>query len=52
MLGRREAEHDAVAVKDLRDPDGTQIEVPRRDVAGWLQARREQAVHDHPGVNR
>lgn len=41
MLGRREAEHDAVAVKDLRDPDGTQIEVPRREVAGWLQARRE-----------
>lgn len=41
MLGRREAEHDAVAVKDLRDPEGTQIEVLRRDVAGWLQARRE-----------
>ena len=41
MLGAREAEHDAVAVKDLRDPDGTQIEVPRREVAGWLQARRE-----------
>lgn len=41
MLGKREAEHDAVAVKDLRDPDGTQIEVPRREVAGWLQARRE-----------
>ena len=52
MLGRREAEHDAVAVKDLRDPDGTQTEVPRREVAGWLQARREQGPHDHPGVNR
>lgn len=42
MLGRREAEHDAVAVKDLRDPAGMQIEVPRREVAGWLQARREE----------
>ncbi|MFA5882227.1 MAG: histidine--tRNA ligase [Acidimicrobiia bacterium] len=52
MLGRREAEHDAVAVKDLRDPDGTQTEVPRREVAGWLQARREQDPHHDPGVNR
>ncbi|MFM8304872.1 MAG: histidine--tRNA ligase, partial [Actinomycetota bacterium] len=34
MLGPREAEHDAVAVKDLRDPAGTQVEIPRRDVAG------------------
>ena len=41
MLGRREAEHDAVAVKDLRDPDGTQHELGRREVAGWLAARRE-----------
>ena len=47
MLGKREAEHDAVAVKDLRDPDGTQIEVLRRDVAGWLQARREAHRDDH-----
>ncbi len=47
MLGRREAEHDAVAVKDLRDPDGTQIEVLRRDVAGWLQARREAHRSGH-----
>lgn len=39
MLGLREAEHGAVAVKDLRS--GKQVEVPRDAVAGWLQERRE-----------
>jgi histidyl-tRNA synthetase len=42
MLGREEAEHDAVAVKDLRSAAGEQREVPRRELAGWLQARREE----------
>jgi histidyl-tRNA synthetase len=50
MLGRREAEHDAVVVKDLRDPDGTQREVPRRELAGWLQrlveGTRRPATYD------
>ncbi|MFI5045581.1 MAG: histidine--tRNA ligase [Acidimicrobiia bacterium] len=40
MLGAREAEHGAVAVKDLRT--GEQVEVPRGQLAGWLQARREE----------
>ncbi len=40
MLGRDEAERSAVAVKDLRT--GTQVEVPRAQLAGWLQARRER----------
>jgi histidyl-tRNA synthetase len=40
MLGRREAEHDAVAVKDLQS--GEQRELPRRELAGWLQAQVEQ----------
>ena len=40
MLGRQEAERGAVAVKDLRS--GEQVEVPRAQLAGWLQARREQ----------
>jgi histidyl-tRNA synthetase len=39
MLGAREAERRAVAVKDLRS--GEQVEVPRDAVAGWLQERRE-----------
>ncbi len=51
MLGRREAEHDAVAIKDLRDPAGTQRELPRRELAGWLQARREDARHETPGAD-
>ena len=40
MLGRDEAERSAVAVKDLRT--GTQVEVPRAQLAGWLQTRREE----------
>jgi histidyl-tRNA synthetase len=43
MLGRREAEHDAVAVKDLRSETGEQRELPRRELAGWLQSQREVA---------
>jgi len=39
ILGRREAEHDAVAVKDLQS--GEQRELPRRELAGWLQAQVE-----------
>jgi histidyl-tRNA synthetase len=50
MLGRREATHDAVAVKDLRDPDGAQLEVPRREVAGWIRARCEGAHREHQGA--
>jgi histidyl-tRNA synthetase len=40
MVGRAEAERDAVAVKDLRA--GTQVEVPGAALAGWLQSRREE----------
>ena len=40
MLGRDEAERSAVAVKDLRT--GAQVEVPRAQLAGWLQTRREE----------
>jgi histidyl-tRNA synthetase len=40
MLGRAEAERDAVAVKDLRS--GAQVEVSREALAAWLQARREE----------
>jgi histidyl-tRNA synthetase len=40
MLGRNEAERDAVAVKDLRS--GEQVEVPRDALAGWLQARKDE----------
>jgi histidyl-tRNA synthetase len=40
MVGRDEAARDAVAVKDLRS--GEQVEVPRAQLAGWLQARREE----------
>jgi len=43
MLGRDEATRAAVAVKDLAT--GTQIEVPREQVAGWIRARREEAEH-------
>jgi histidyl-tRNA synthetase len=42
MLGAREAEHDAVGVKDLRDPDGTQRDVPRREVVGFLRQALER----------
>ena len=41
MLGRREAEHDAVAVKDLRSEAGDQRELPRRELAGWLRNQQE-----------
>jgi histidyl-tRNA synthetase len=40
MLGREEAERSAVAVKDLHT--GAQVEVPRAQLAAWLQSRREQ----------
>jgi histidyl-tRNA synthetase len=40
MLGRNEAERDAVAVKDLRS--GEQVEVPREALAAWLQARKDE----------
>ena len=39
LLGRQEAEHDAVAVKDMQS--GDQQEVPRQLVAGWLRERLE-----------
>jgi histidyl-tRNA synthetase len=39
VLGRQEAEHDAVSVKDMQS--GEQLEVPRELVAGWLQERLE-----------
>ena len=42
MLGRDEATRGAVAVKDLRS--GEQVEVPRAQLAGWLQTRREQGA--------
>jgi len=42
MLGRAEAEHNAVAVKDLRT--GEQVEVPSDALVGWLQLRREQEL--------
>jgi histidyl-tRNA synthetase len=47
ILGRREAEHDAVAVKDLRS--GEQRELPRRELAGWLQAQVEDEHGSRPG---
>jgi histidyl-tRNA synthetase len=40
MLGRDEAARGAVVVKDLRTSD--QVEVHLTQLAGWLQARREQ----------
>jgi histidyl-tRNA synthetase len=39
MLGRAEAERDAVAVKDLRS--GEQVEVPHEALLAWLQQRHE-----------
>jgi histidyl-tRNA synthetase len=42
MLGRAEAERDAVAVKDLRN--GEQVEVDRATLVAWLQARREEEL--------
>jgi len=39
MLGKREAGHNAVGVKDMES--GEQVEVPRQLVAGWIQERRE-----------
>jgi histidyl-tRNA synthetase len=39
VLGRHEAEHAAVSVKDMQS--GEQVEVPRELVAGWLQERLE-----------
>jgi histidyl-tRNA synthetase len=39
LLGRQEAEREAVAVKDMAS--GDQVEVPRQLVAGWLRERLE-----------
>jgi histidyl-tRNA synthetase len=39
LIGRQEAEHEAVAVKDMQS--GDQVEVPRQFVAGWLRERLE-----------
>jgi len=44
MLGRAEAERDAVAVKDLRS--GEQVEVAHEALVAWLQRRREVGVTD------
>lgn len=41
MLGRAEADREAVAVKRLAT--GEQIEVPRTHVAGWIRTRLEEA---------
>ena len=40
VLARGEAERGTVAVKDMES--GKQIEVPRDQVAGWIQARLEE----------
>ncbi|MGZ4754671.1 MAG: histidine--tRNA ligase [Acidimicrobiia bacterium] len=40
MLGRDEAERDAVAVKDLES--GEQVEVPEKGLATWLNDRRSR----------
>jgi hypothetical protein len=42
VLGRREAEHDAVRAKDLQS--GEERELPRRELAGWLRAQIEDSV--------
>jgi histidyl-tRNA synthetase len=47
ILGRDEAEHDAVAVKDLES--GEQRELPRRELAGWLQSQVEDVHGSRPG---
>ncbi len=39
LLGKREAEHGAVGVRDMQSHE--QVEVPRELVAGWLQERFE-----------
>jgi histidyl-tRNA synthetase len=39
VLGRQEAEHGAVGVKDMES--GDQVDVPRELVAGWLRERLE-----------
>ena len=44
MLGRAEAERDAVAVKDLRS--GEQVEVPHEGLLAWLQQRQEDGGSD------
>jgi histidyl-tRNA synthetase len=50
MLGGDEAARGAVAVKDLRS--GEQVEVPRAQLAGWLQARREADADAGRGATR
>jgi histidyl-tRNA synthetase len=42
MLGRAEAERDAVVLKDLQT--GEQVEVPSDSLVAWLQARREDEL--------
>jgi len=44
LLLRQEAEHGAVAVKDMQS--GDQQEVPRQLVAGWLRERLETETED------
>ena len=39
VMGRDEAEHGAVGVKDMQT--GEQVEIPRQLVAGWVQERLE-----------
>jgi histidyl-tRNA synthetase len=46
ILGKREAEHDAVAVKEMQS--GEQRELPRRELAGWLQAQIEDGHRGAP----
>jgi histidyl-tRNA synthetase len=46
VLGRREAEHDAVRVKELES--GAERELPRRELAGWLQSQVEDAHGSRP----
>ena len=47
ILGKREAAHDAVAVKDMQS--GDQRELPRRELAGWLQSQVEDERGPRPG---
>jgi histidyl-tRNA synthetase len=42
MLGPREVADGKVAVKDL--VSGKQLEIPRAEVAAWLQTRKEESV--------
>jgi histidyl-tRNA synthetase len=50
VLGRREAEHDAVSVKDMATSE--QVEVPRELAAGWLQERLEATLQGEVDTQR